>query len=132
MSSTEPMGGENKTSESVLADEVREFGRQLSAVIRSVRESPRAREIEQQVTQAMRDVEKQVNEALGTAREKTQAQDIKETIKGTATMAADEMQRGLAKGLHALNERMAKALHDAENARKSEGMGSSQSDGGTT
>jgi len=85
-----------------------------------------------QPTQAMRDVEKQVNEALGTARAKTQAQDIKETIKGTAAMAADEMQRGVAKGLHALKDRRGKALQEAETARKGAGMGSSQSDSGTT
>jgi hypothetical protein len=110
----EQMGDETKPPELNLAEEFREFGRQLAALLHTVRQSPRAKEIEQQVTQAMREMERQVNEALASAREKTQAQDWKGTIKGAATTAADETQRGLAWGLHALNERMAKAAQDAD------------------
>jgi uncharacterized coiled-coil DUF342 family protein len=110
----EAMGGETKTPELNLTEEFREFGRQLTTLLHTVRESPRTKEVEQQVTQAMREMERQVNEALAAARQKAQGQDWKETIKGAATTAADETQRGLARGLHALNEHMAKAAQDAE------------------
>jgi hypothetical protein len=106
-----------KTTELNLAEEFREFGKQLAALLQTVRESPRAKEVEQQVTHAMREMERQVNEALATTRERAQAQDWKGTIKGTATTAADETQRGLARGLHALNERMAKTTQDMEQSR---------------
>jgi uncharacterized coiled-coil DUF342 family protein len=113
----EPGNDETKIPEPNLTEEFREFGRQLTTLLRTVRESPRAKEIEQQVTQAMREMERQVNEALAAAREKTPAQDWKETIKGAATTAADETQRGLARGLHALNERMAKMSQETDKSR---------------
>ena len=116
-----------------LSDEFREFGRQMAALLRVIRESPRAKEIETQVTQAMRDLERQMNEALATAREKTQVQDWKGTIKGAASTAADETQRGLARGLHSLNERMAKAVQEAERNRTAStapGPGNMSGDGG--
>jgi hypothetical protein len=122
-SSSEPTPGdetvadETRTAEPNLTEEFREFGRQLTTLLHTLRESPRAKEIEQQVTQAMREMERQVNEALAGARQKTQAGDWKETIKGAATTAADETQRGLARGLHSLNERMAKAAQEADKSR---------------
>lgn len=122
---------ETKTAELNLAEEFREFGRQLTALLHTVRESPRAKEIEQQVTQAMREMERQVNEALATARERAEAQDWKGTLKGAATTAADETQRGLARGLHALNEHMAKAAQDADKSRsKPTGAGGNDAGGG--
>jgi uncharacterized coiled-coil DUF342 family protein len=113
----EPVTDETKTPEPNLTEEFREFGRQLTALLHTLRDSQRTREIEQQIAQAMREMERQVNEALSAARQKTQAQEWKETIKGAATAAADETQRGLARGLHALNERMAKAAQEAEKSR---------------
>lgn len=109
--------GEARTTEPTLTEEFREFGRQLTTLLHSLRESPRAKDIEQQVTQAMREMERQVNEALASARVKTQGADWKDTIKGAATTAADETQRGLARGLHSLNERMAKTAQEAEKNR---------------
>jgi hypothetical protein len=123
----EPVNDATKISEPNLTEEFREFGRQLTTLLHTVRETPRAKEIEQQITQAMREMERQVNEALAAARQKAQGQDWKETIKGAATTAADETQRGLARGLHALNERMAKAAQDAEKSRsKTTGEGGDQ------
>ncbi len=116
-----PAAGASRPEEPNLADECREFGRGLAALLRVVRESPRAKEVETQVTQAMRELERQVNEALTTARERAQAQDWKGTLKGAATTAADETGRGLARGLHALNERMAHAVQEAEKNRTPSG-----------
>ncbi len=122
-------------AEPMLSEEFREFGRQVAALLRVVRESPRAREIEGQMTQTMRDLERQVNEAMNTARERTQAQDWKGTIKGAATTAADETQRGLARGLRKLNEQMARTVQEAEkNKPPASGPGPSGpgSEGGPT
>lgn len=126
----ETAAGEAKTPELNLTDEFREFGRQLTALLHTLRETPRAKEIEQQVTQAMRDMERQVNEALASARQKSQSGDWKETIKGAATTAADETQRGLARGLHSLNERMAKVAQEAEKGRPKAAPGTESDMGG--
>lgn len=112
-----PKGDEAKAPDLNLSDEFHEFGRQLTTLLHTLRDSPRAKEIEQQVAQAMHEMERQVNEALAAAREKAQPQEWKETIKGAAATAADETQRGLARGLHALNERLAKAAQEAEKNR---------------
>jgi uncharacterized coiled-coil DUF342 family protein len=113
----EPVTDETQTPEPNLTEEFREFGRQLTTLLHTLRDSPRTKEIEQQVTHAMREMERQVNEALAAARQKAQTQEWKETIRGAAATAADETQRGLARGLHALNEHMAKAAQEAENSR---------------
>ncbi len=113
----QPSTVETRPPETTLAEEFREFGRQLAALLHAVRESPRAKEVETQVNQAMRDMERQVNEAMNTARERAQVTDWKQTLKGAATTAADETQRGLAKGLRSVNERMAKAVQEAEKNR---------------
>ncbi len=110
-------GAQSKTSETNLSEEFREFGRHLTTLLRTARESPRVREIEQDVTQAMRDMEHQVNDALSKARDKTQPQNVKETIVGTAAYAAEETQRGLTRGLRSINERLAKAAQEAERNR---------------
>lgn len=112
---------ETKSAEPNLTEEFHEFGRQLTTLLRTVRESPRAKEFEQQVMQAMHEMERQVGEAMATAREKTQTHEWKETIKGAATTAADETQRGLARGLHSLNERMAKMAQETDKSRAKTG-----------
>lgn len=97
-----------------LSDEFREFGKQLTALLKSVRESPRAKEIEQQVTQAMREMEREVNQAMETARVRAQQQNLKDTLKGAAATAADEAQRGLAKGLRVVNEKLAQTVQETQ------------------
>ncbi|MGE5141024.1 MAG: hypothetical protein ACM3JD_16275 [Rudaea sp.] len=104
-------------AETALSDEFREFGRQLSALLRVVRESPRARDLEQQVTQAMREMEHQVDDAVANARERARVEDWRGTLKGAASTAADETQRGLAKGLRVVNERLARTIQEAERGR---------------
>ncbi len=120
-----PATAETRPPEPNLTEEFREFGRQLSALLRAVRESPRAKDVETQVTQAMRDMERQVNEAMENARLRAQAADWRQTLKGAATTAADETQRGLARGLHAVNQRMAKTVQEAEKNRAQTAGGSS-------
>ncbi|MGE5140394.1 MAG: hypothetical protein ACM3JD_13085 [Rudaea sp.] len=111
-SPTEPRAGET-----TLTEEFHELGRQLTTLLRIVRESPKAREIETQVRQVMRDVERQVDDAMTTTRQRVQEQNLKDTFKGAAQTAADETQRGLAKGLRVVNEQMARLVQEAEKGR---------------
>lgn len=113
----EPNAGANagaKTADAILADELREFGKQIEAMFHTARTSPRGREVESQLTSAWRDVEKGVNNAIN----KTQSSDIKGTVQGTATYAADEIQTGLARGLKNLNQWMMQKRNDLEERRK--------------
>lgn len=120
MSATEPKG-EGQAPEVSLTDEVREFGKQLSALIQTALESPTVKEVEQQVTQAMHEAERGLNEVVATVRAKAQSDDWKEQLKTAATTAADETQRGLAQGLRALNEHMARAVTESAKGRAKSG-----------
>src|SRR5262245_1374897 len=106
--------GGSKTSDVNLPDELREFGRQIEGMFQSVRASPRGKEIETQLTAAWRDVENGVNTAIN----KAQSSDVKGTVSGTAQYASDEVQSGLARGLHSLNQWMSQKVSDAEARRK--------------
>ncbi len=116
-STEQPTSGTNagaKTADAVLADELREFGKQIEAMFHTARTSTRGQEIEAQLTSAWRDVEKGVNNAISQAK----TSDIKGTMQGTAQYAADEIQTGLAKGLKNLNQWLAQKRAEAEERRK--------------
>lgn len=103
-----------KTTDPVLVDELREFGKQIEGLFQTARSSTRGRELEAQLTAAWRDVEKGVNDAIA----KAQSSDIKGTVQGTTRYAADEAQTGLARGLKSLNTWLAQKRADAEERRK--------------
>lgn len=103
-----------KTTDPVLVDELREFGKQIEGLFQTARSSTRGKELEAQLTSAWRDVEKGVNDAIA----KAQSSDIKGTVQGTTKYAADEAQTGLARGLKSLNTWMAQKRADAEERRK--------------
>lgn len=103
-----------KTADAILADELREFGKQIEALFHTARTSTRGQEIETQLTAAWRDVEKGVNTAIN----KAQSSDLKGTVQGTAQYAADEVQTGLAKGLKNLNQWLSQKRTETEESRK--------------
>jgi len=103
-----------KTTDVNLGDELRVFGKQIESLFDSARNSPRGKEIQQQLTSAWRDVEKGVNSKINSA----QATDIKGTVSGTAQYAADEVQNGMARGLHSLNTWMSQRMAESEARRK--------------
>lgn len=107
-------GAEPKAPEPNLADELREFGKQIEGLFNTARTSPRGIEIEQQLTSAWRDVEKGVNSAIT----KAQSSDISGTVQGTGKYAADEVQGGLARGLRSLNQWMSGKRNQVEESRK--------------
>jgi hypothetical protein len=97
-----------------LGDELREFGKQIEALIYTARSSPRGKELEQQITSAWRDVENGINTTLA----KGKSTDVKGTVVGTAAYAGTEIQGGLARGLRNLNVWMARQVEEAEERRK--------------
>ncbi len=103
-----------KQNEISLADELREFGKQIEGLFQTARSSTRGKEIESQLTAAWRDVEKGVNDAIA----KAQAADVKGTVTGTTKYAADEAQTGLARGLKSLNVWLAAKRTGVEERRK--------------
>lgn len=107
-------GTEPKVGEPNLADELREFGKQIEGLFTAARTSSRGKEIEQQLTYAWRDVEKGVNSAIA----KAQSTDLSGTVQGTGKYAADEVQGGLARGLRSLNQWMAGKRNQVEESRK--------------
>lgn len=116
-SAEQPASGANagaKSADAVLADELREFGKQIEAMFHTARTSTRGQEIETQLTAAWRDVEQGVNNAIN----KAQSSDLKGTVQGTAQYAADEIQTGLAKGLKNLNQWLSQKRTDMEEKRK--------------
>jgi hypothetical protein len=112
--STETVESLPKGSEPNLGEEFREFGKQIEGLFQTARTSPRGKEIQQQLTAAWRDVERGINNTFSSA----QTADIKGTVTGTAQYAADELQGGLARGLHNLNLWMAQKAQEAEERRK--------------
>lgn len=106
--------GAAKSADPNLADELREFGKQIEGLFNTARTSPRGQEIEKQLTAAWRDVETGVNAAIN----KAQNSDVKATVQGTAQYATDEMQGGLARGLRSLNQWMSGKITQADENRK--------------
>ncbi|TAH52305.1 MAG: hypothetical protein EYC68_08370 [Chloroflexota bacterium] len=103
-----------ETSDANLADELREFGKQIEGLFQTARTSSRGKDIETQLTSAWRDVEKGVNNAIN----KAQSSDLSGTVQGTARYAADEAQTGLARGLRGLNQWLAQKKSNVEEKRK--------------
>lgn len=116
--STNPTGGTADTTPKPpdvnLGDELRQFGKQIESLFDSARNSPRGKEIQQQLTTAWRDVERGINEKINSP----QAADIKGTVSGTAQYAADEIQNGMARGLHSLNTWMSQRMQESDARRK--------------
>lgn len=114
-----------KAADINLADELREFGKQIEGLFQTARTSTRGKDIETQLTSAWRDVEKGVNGAIN----KAQSTDFSGTVQGTARYAADEAQTGLARGLRGLNQWLAQKknnIEDKRKARESEGADASK------
>jgi hypothetical protein len=114
MTAASATAAQGKANDTELANELREFGKQIEAMFQTARSSSRGKEIETQLTAAWRDVENGVNNAIS----KAQASDVKGTVQGTTKYAADEVQNGLARGLKSLNVWMSQKRVDIEERRK--------------
>ena len=97
-----------------LQDEINEFGKQLAEAMRLARESARGKQVEQQVRQTWNDLEKYVTETFSAVRTKVDTPEFKEQVAKSAQDAADELQKQLAIGLRAVNEKIKKALEESK------------------
>ena len=108
----------DNTNDLRLADELREMGQQLKELIKATSEHPKTKEIEEKITQAVRDMGEQIDRAVerGKASEQGQrAQAAGEELGQTAQRwkeggARDDLERGLAKSVHVLSEQIRRAV----------------------
>lgn len=104
-----------------LAQELRELGEQLKHAFQVAREHPQTKEFERQVSQAVKDLSAEIERVFKTARhdehvKKAEAH-VREAVQSVKDGSAKEdIERGLAKGVRALNEQIRKAIEDAEKA----------------
>jgi len=83
--------------------------------VRSVIDSPQAREIEDEVRTGFQTVVAEVNDAIGKARSSDAAHDLGEKTSQAAesvraSKVTDEVRTGLVKGLHSLNSELEQLL----------------------
>ncbi|HEX9077881.1 MAG TPA: hypothetical protein VF932_19020 [Anaerolineae bacterium] len=106
-----------------LVRELHELGRQLMEAIRVAREHPQTKEFERQVSQAVNELSAQIDHAVKTARENdrirkaadTATQQVKQSAQTFKESGAKEdIERGLAKGLRALNDQIRRAISEAD------------------
>jgi hypothetical protein len=113
------MSAQQPQSESDLAHELRELGEQLKRAFQVAREHPQTKEFERQVTQAVKDLSAEIDRAVKSARVDDRVQQaethVREAVRSVKEGGAKEdIERGFAKGVRALNEQIRKAIEDAE------------------
>jgi len=96
-------------------DELALLGKNLGDTVRSVIDSPQAREIEDEVRTGFQTVVAEVNDAIGKARSSDAAHDLGEKTSQAAesvraSKVTDEVRTGLVKGLHSLNSELEQLL----------------------
>jgi ABC-type amino acid transport substrate-binding protein len=106
-----------------LAQELRELGEQLKKAIRVARDHPQTKEFERQISQGVADLGAQIDRAIQNAKEDEHLKKASEQVQQAAQSvkesgAPDDLARGLAKGVHALNEQIRRAIEDAEKAAR--------------
>jgi len=111
MSTEQPEPNNNHT----LFDELAILGKNIGAAVRSVIESPQAREIEEEVRTGFQTVVHEVNEAIGKARSTDVAKDLGEKTSQAAesvrtSKVTEEVRTGLVKGLKSFNQELEQML----------------------
>ena len=107
-----------------LETELHELGEQIKRAFQVAREHPKTRDLEHQVAQAVADMQVEVKRAVDSARANEQLKKTGEQVKQAAQSlkesgAPDDIARGIAKGVRALNDQIRKAIEDAEESSRS-------------
>ncbi len=102
-----------------LAKELQELMRQLKEAVRVAREHPQTREFEHQIAKAVADLTAQIDRSIKKAQEDERLQKIGAQVKETAesfkaSRAREEIEQGLARGVHGLNDQIRRAVQEAE------------------
>ena len=106
-----------------LARELHELGEQLKKAIQVARDHPQTKEFERQVSQAVTDLGAHIDRALKSAASDERVKKAGEQVKQAAQSvkvsgASDDISRGLAKGVQALNEQIRRAIDEAEKTNR--------------
>ncbi|GEM_PF-797032 len=106
-----------------LAQELRELSEQIKKAFVVAREHPKTKEVQQQIMQAVSDLETEIQRAAKSAQEHEPLKKAGEQVKQTAQSvkesgATEDILRGIAKGVRALNEQIRKAIEEAEKAAR--------------
>jgi len=106
-----------------LAQELRAMGEQLKRVLQAARDHPQTKEFERQVSQAMKDLGTEIERAVQSAKTDDRVKHAGEQVKQAAQSvkgsgAKEDVERGLAKGVRALNEQLQRAIEELEKASK--------------
>ncbi len=106
-----------------LAQELRELGEQLKSVIGAARDHPHTKEFEREISRAVSDLGAQIDRVIQNAKTDERVRKAGDQVKQAAQSvkesgAPDDIGRGLAKVVRALNEQIRRALEDAERARR--------------
>ena len=118
------MSSQPPIQETDLAKELRELSEQIKRAFQVARDHPKTKEFESQVTKAINDLEIEIQRAVKGASEHDAVKKAGEHVKQTAQSikesgAPDDILRGIAKSVQALNEQIRKAIDDAEKTTKS-------------
>jgi len=102
-----------------LTQELRQLGEQIKEALRVARDHPQTKEFEQQISQAVSDLGAEIDRAMKSAREQEHVKNlgtqVKQAVQSVETSgAAQDIERGLAKGVRALNEQIRRAIEDAQ------------------
>ncbi|MBI5650601.1 MAG: hypothetical protein HZC40_09185 [Chloroflexi bacterium] len=109
---------EQPTQEFDLAQELRDLGERIKTLLQVARDHPQTREFERQVSQAMKDLGENVDRAIKSAKEDEHVKNVGAQVKQAADSfkqsgATEDIARGLAKGVRALNDQIQRAIDDA-------------------
>jgi heparin binding hemagglutinin HbhA len=106
---------EEKRTESDLAVELRELGKQLGQALRSAWESEQRQQLEKEIGEGLKDLGKQVDQAMATAKASPHTEKVKKQVDRVVetarqSEAVHEMREGLTSGLRELNEELRKLV----------------------
>jgi hypothetical protein len=106
-----------------LTKELREMGEQLKRVLQAARDHPQTKDFERQFAQAMKDLGGEIERAVHSAKSdenlKRAGEQVKQAAESVkASGAKEDLERGLAKGVRALNEQLQRAVEELEKASK--------------
>ncbi len=117
---------EQKPEESSLVQELRELGRQIKEAVRVAREHPQTKEFQRQVNQAVNQMSVDIDRAFHSAQRDehvqkagAQAKQAAQSFRESGT--GQDIERGLAKGMRALNEQIRRAIVEAEKQPRAPG-----------
>jgi len=110
---------DEKPQEFDLTHELHQLGEQLKTLLQVARDHPQTQEFTRQVKQAMHDLGDNVDRAIANAKQDEHVKRAEEHIKQTAQSikdggAKEDLERGLAKGVRALNEQIQRVIADAQ------------------